>query len=87
VHAAEDQWRSETAAARRRYIKRHFVGGERLQPAPQPLKLRGVDASAGAAGIDQPVNGIVVGEQKDAGADGANDRRLSSRSTSSQEPR
>jgi uncharacterized protein YbaA (DUF1428 family) len=39
---------------------------KRLQAAPQPLKLGGVDAGAGAAGIDQPAARIIVGEQQRA---------------------
>ena len=39
---------------------------QRLQPAPQPLELRLVDAGADAAGIDQLAVGIVVGEQQGA---------------------
>ena len=33
---------------------------------PQPFKLGRVDAGAGAAGIDQPAVGIVIGEQQRA---------------------
>ena len=49
-------------SSRRRYLKRHCVGCERLQP----LKLRSLDAGTGPAGIDQPAIGIVVGEQQRA---------------------
>jgi hypothetical protein len=33
---------------------------------PQPFQFGGVDAGAGAAGIEQPAVGIVVGEQHGA---------------------
>src|ERR1700730_7922544 len=66
MHAAEDQWRSEAAGARRRHLERDGVGSKRLQPSPQPLQLRLLDAGADAAGIDQPAVAIVVGEQQSA---------------------
>jgi hypothetical protein len=52
IHAAEDQRQSKAAAARRRQVVRHFGHRERLEATPQPFKLAGVDAGAGAAGID-----------------------------------
>jgi hypothetical protein len=66
IHAAQDQWRSEAAVARRRRLERHLVDRKRLQPAPQPRQLRMCDAGAGAAGIDQPPIRIVIGEQQSA---------------------
>src|SRR5262249_3050811 len=62
--AAETEGRSETAAAWRRDIERHPVGSKRLQPPPQPLELRVIDAAAHAAGIDQPSFRIVIAEQQ-----------------------
>jgi hypothetical protein len=66
MYTAEHQGRAEAAGARRRHVERHFVGRKRLQAAPQPLKLGGVDAGADAAGINQTSVGIVVGEQQRA---------------------
>jgi hypothetical protein len=67
MHGAQNKRRSETAAARRRHLERHFVGRERLQAMPQPLvELGRVDAGAGAAGIDQLAVRIVIGEQQRA---------------------
>jgi hypothetical protein len=66
MHAAEDQWGSEAAVARRRHFERHRVDSKRLQPSTQPFQLRLLDASAGAAGIDQPSVRIVIGEQQRA---------------------
>jgi hypothetical protein len=66
MHAAEAERRSEPAAARRRHVERHSVGRERLQAPPQALEFGGIDAGAGAAGIDQPSAGIVIGEQQSA---------------------
>jgi hypothetical protein len=66
MHATEDQRRAEVAGARRRDLERHFIGGKRLQAAPQPFELGGVDAGAGAAGIDEALIWIVVGEQQGA---------------------
>jgi hypothetical protein len=52
------------AGARRRDVERHFISSKRLQGAPQPHEFGGVDTGAGAAGIDQPSVGIVIGEQR-----------------------
>jgi len=38
MNAAQHQGRAEAAAARRRHLKRHFVGRERLQAMPQPFE-------------------------------------------------
>src|SRR5205814_8859411 len=46
------------------HIRRHLVTSKRLQASPQPFKLRGVDARADAAGVDQPPVTIIVGEQQ-----------------------
>jgi hypothetical protein len=62
----EHERRAEAAATRRRDVERHLVGRQRLQPAPESFKLGGVDAGAGAAGIDQQPVRIVVGEQQRA---------------------
>jgi hypothetical protein len=40
----------KAAGARRRRMERQRIGRKRLQPAPQPFKLGGVDAGASAAG-------------------------------------
>jgi hypothetical protein len=40
----------KAAGARRRHMERQRIGRKRLQPAPQPFKLGGVDAGASAAG-------------------------------------
>ena len=39
----------EAAGTRRRHVERHRADGKRLQPSPQPLQLRLLDAGAGAA--------------------------------------
>ena len=66
MNAAQHEWRSKTAVTRRWQVERHLGDGERLQPAPQSLQLRLIDAGADAAGIDQAPAGIVVGEQQGA---------------------
>ena len=63
MYAADDERRSETAAARGRHLERHLRDGKRLQATPQPRQLRMLDASAHAVGIDQAPVRIVVGEQ------------------------
>jgi hypothetical protein len=47
-----------------RHLERHLVDGKRLQAAPEAFELFLFDAGAGAAGIDEPPVGIVVGEQQ-----------------------
>src|SRR5271156_2992378 len=60
MYAAEDEQRAEPARARRRNVERHGRRRPRLQAAPQAFKLRMVDASAGAAGVNQPTIRIIV---------------------------
>ena len=64
MDAAQDQRRSEAAVARRRDIERHLGRRQRLHAAPQPFELRVADAGAGAAGVNEPPIGIIIGEQQ-----------------------
>jgi hypothetical protein len=64
VDAAQDQRRSEAAIARRRNIERHLRRRQRLQAAPQPFKFRMTDAGPGAASVNEPPIGIIIGEQQ-----------------------
>jgi hypothetical protein len=48
MHAAQDERGAEPAGARRRDNERHLRSSQRLQVAPQALKLRVVDAGVSA---------------------------------------
>ena len=66
MHAAEDERGAKPPRARWRHVQRHLGRGKRLEAAPEPFQLRIVDASPGAAGINQPPVGVVRREQKRA---------------------
>src|SRR5205814_268297 len=50
--------------ARRRGVERHLGRRQRLQTARQPFKLGMADPGAGAARVNKPPIGIVIGEQQ-----------------------
>jgi hypothetical protein len=53
MHAAQHERGAKPAVAWRRNVERHIGRGQRLQEAPQALKLGVVDTGPDAAGINQ----------------------------------